>query len=172
MNEQQMRDMNDLIDLLKKEAEADSDFGKDFDITINRLSALLVNNGYCLDFFISEKLQNEYAMSSRLIRIKQGNNGGYSMDYTHDGKIEVNLKIRLNGVYLQLITTLDEIEGIAVTKKDNPNQFAVRFIDLFSVTRTLHFEQFFWSPEKQKVIDAVLKPDVTNVVQLSSFRKR
>lgn len=172
MNERQMRDMNDLIDLLKREVEADPDFGKSFDTTINRLSALLVNNGYCLDFFVSEKLQNEYATSSRMIRIKQGNNGGYSMVYTHDGKIEVNLKIRLNGVHLDLITTLDEIEGIAVTKKDNPNEFAVRFVDLFSVTRTLHFEQFFWSPEKQEAIDAVLKPNVSNVVQLSSFRKR
>lgn len=172
MDERQAQDMEEIITLLKNSLEADPDFGKNFDTTINQLAALLVNNGYCLNFFVSEKLQNEYAMSSRVISIKQGNNGGYSMAYTHDGKVEVNLKIRLNGVHIHLLTTLDEIEGIAVTNTGHSGQFAVRFIDLFAVTRTLHFEQFFWSEEKQEAIGAALKTDASNVVQLNSFRKR
>lgn len=170
MDERQAQDMEEIIALLKNSLETDPDFGKNFDTTINQLTALLVNNGYCLDFFVSEKLQKEYAMSSGMIRIKQGNNGGYSMSYTHDGKVEVNLKIRLNGVQIHLLTTLDEIEGIAVTKTGHSGQFAVRFVDLFAVTRSLHFEQFFWSPSKQD--QPAVEQKSSNVIDLDRLRSK
>lgn len=160
-----------LIQLLRKSIKTDKLIGQTFDYDLNRLISVLLEAGYYVDFHFTESIQEKYSMGTPMIRLSETSHGGFELKHEESDKVSVLLRVSINRRQVEIDTTMDEVTDIFVSIPDREHSLRVRFVDIFSFARLLHFEKFLWSEEKQGVTDTIPKTKSAKVVQLSSFRK-
>lgn len=156
------RELKNITGLMSKYFGEDDTINDTSMDTLTKIITLMLECEYAVKFKLKPEYANELKLSTQVIELKNGNNGGFKFVAQSSTKVTVLLHIQISGVQVTLALPLKDLLGIYVSKDET---LLAEMRDLI----TIAYSRRYLNIINHDIVEA---PEQLNVVSMADFKRK